>query len=79
MMFVKIYGTSTCRFCIKAKELVEDLGIPFQYVNISQDEKARRFVLDELKETKIPQCFINNDHIGGYTELREALKNQGEG
>ena len=72
-MYVVIYGASNCRHCDNAKKLCEQKEIPYEYVDIFKDEKGRKFIVNEMNLRKVPQCFINRRHIGGYTELVKEL------
>ena len=56
-MEVKIYSREDCKFCRDAKEFL--MGMEMQYVEINQPEG------------RVPQIYIDGQHIGGYTELLE--------
>jgi glutaredoxin len=73
MVDVVIYGAPNCRHCENAKKLCENKGLVYEYVDISKDEKARNFIINELNLRQVPQCFINRRHIGGYTELVKEI------
>ena len=60
-----------------AKNLLEQNGIEFEEKRIDSNVA----ILDELKEKvpsvrSVPQIFLDNEHVGGYNELRNKL--QGE-
>ena len=68
---VIIYTGPLCNYCDAAKRLLARNNIQYKEINIANVEGA----LDEMikkangKRT-IPQIFINDNHIGGYDELR---------
>ncbi|MEL6225018.1 MAG: glutaredoxin 3 [Cyanobacteria bacterium J06626_14] len=69
---VEIYTWSMCPFCVRAKALLNKKGVPFTEYCIDGDEAAR----DEMAKRSrghrtLPQIFINDQHIGGCTELYE--------
>jgi mycoredoxin len=41
---ITVYGTSWCGGSRRCRLLLERFGIPYQWVDIDQDEKAARFV-----------------------------------
>ncbi|MCB0378307.1 MAG: glutaredoxin 3 [Bdellovibrionales bacterium] len=75
MAKVTIYSKTYCPFCVRAKSLLESKGADFEEIMV---EKASAFA--ELKERTsmrtVPQIFINDELIGGYTELA-ALDEEG--
>ena len=77
MTKVKIYLTTFCPYCVAAKELLETLSIDFEEVNLTGKQQE----LAELKASTgmntVPQVFIGEELIGGYTELA-ALQQTGE-
>ena len=74
---IEIYSADWCDYCTKAKTLLEDKGMPFEEHDMDDDE-----VINELAErmpepsSKIPQIFIDGDHIGGYDDLAVHLQHQ---
>lgn len=64
-----------CNFCDLAKEILK--GSSIQYVEYNVQSGSSRWILDLLKKagyTTVPQVWDSKgNHIGGYTELKEAL------
>ena len=77
MAKVVIYSKNYCPFCVRAKSLFESKGVEFEEIMV--DAKPELFV--ELKQKTgmmtVPQIFINDNLVGGYTELAE-LDQKGE-
>ena len=72
-----VYSKAQCGYCDMAKNLLEQKGIEFEEKLIDSNVA----ILDELKEKvpsvrSVPQIFLDNEHVGGYNELRNKL--QGE-
>ena len=72
-----VYSKAQCGYCDMAKNLLEQKGIEFEEKRIDSNVA----ILDELKEKvpsvrSVPQIFLDNEHVGGYIELRNKL--QGE-
>lgn len=52
-----------------AMDLLDQIGIDYDYHDIYQDAAAMQRVR-ELGAKTVPQIWIDEVHIGGYTELR---------
>lgn len=66
----EIFGTSTCPYCDKAKELLTQKGQKFAFFNIDEDEEAFDQLVGRIKKWKtVPQIFYGAKHIGGYDDL----------
>ncbi|URC15271.1 ribonucleoside reductase alpha subunit [Paraglaciecola Antarctic GD virus 1] len=75
-----IYGRSTpvCSFCEKAKDLLDQLRIKYQWVDLSLHQNEGILNLLKLNgETTIPLIYSDQVFIGGYTELAASLTPQG--
>ena len=76
MKNITIYTGPRCNYCDAAKRLLTRNNATYNEIDVSKVEGA----LDEMikkangKRT-IPQIFFDNDHIGGYQELRNLEKN----
>ncbi len=75
---VTIYTTNTCPYCIRAEALLEARGVPFEKVDVSGDYEARAALVERANGRRtVPVVFIDEEPIGGYTELA-ALAASGE-
>ena len=68
---VEVYGTSFCRHCVAARELLERKEVVFidyliDLMPLEKDAMMRRCGIK-----KVPQIFINDAHIGSDEELIE--------
>ncbi len=67
---VEIYTWSTCPFCLRAKDLLEEKTVEFTEYNIDGDEAARSKMAQRAKGRRtLPQIFINDQHVGGCDDL----------
>lgn len=41
-----VYGTSWCGDTARAKQVLKGLGIPFDWFDVDEDAKARKFVVE---------------------------------
>jgi glutaredoxin 3 len=71
-----IYGKQQCNYCTKAKALLDDLGIPYEYVDCTFSSALQREMMNRSERTTFPQVFIDGVAIGGFDDL-EALHKSG--
>jgi len=71
---IKIYTIDNCKYCNQTKNKLNELKIPYETIEVANEEKSK--VLDELNtgSRTYPQIFINDKHIGGFSDLIEYLR-----
>lgn len=70
---IEVFGKPNCSYCERAKQLLEAKGIEYEYIDVSEDDDALAFLMDNGFKT-VPQCYDGKTHIGGYTELDHYVK-----
>jgi|TARA_B100001741_G_C16180035_1_gene426400 glutaredoxin 3 len=75
MKNITIYTGPLCNYCDAAKRLLTRNNIPYKEINIATVDGARDEMIKKAngKQT-IPQIFFDNQHIGGYDEVRTLEK-----
>ena len=68
---VEIYGTSFCRHCVDAREFLDSKGIEYESYLFDLMPLEKDVMIERCGQKSIPQIFINGQHIGGVTELKE--------
>lgn len=68
-----IFTKSGCPYCTKAKAALEDAGIDYEEVVISQRGLTSRTLRAVANRDTVPQVFIEGRHIGGSDELSAYL------
>jgi glutaredoxin 3 len=72
-----MYTTNVCPFCMQAKRLLRDRGIPYDEINVETDPALRAEMMTRAGGRRtVPQIFIDDVHVGGYVEL-QALADDG--
>lgn len=66
---VKIYTTSYCPYCHRAKQLLRDRKIPFEEIDCEGDDETREWLIEATGQRTVPQIFFGEEPIGGYTDL----------
>jgi glutaredoxin 3 len=71
-----VWSKDACPFCVQAKALLESRGIEYEERNIMHGTWTREQLLESVPNARtLPQIFIDNELVGGFTELRKLLKN----
>ena len=72
---VVIYTSSLCGFCYKAKSLLKRKNILFDEINVDINYEKKKEMINRSNGRKsVPQIFFDNQHIGGYDEVRALEK-----
>ncbi len=66
---VEIYGTSFCRHCLAARQLLDSKQIDYTEYLIDLMPLERFDMLRRCGRKKVPQILINNVPIGGDEDL----------
>jgi glutaredoxin 3 len=69
MARIRMYSTSWCGYCIRAKALLERRGLEYEEIVMDDDPAFRQKLLEMTGRWTVPQIFIDDVPIGGYTEL----------
>ena len=73
-----MYTGPLCNFCEAAKRLFVRNNLKFTEIDISKKDGLRDEMIQKSNGRRtIPQIFFDDNHIGGYVELRE-LEKKGE-
>jgi glutaredoxin 3 len=68
-----------CNFCDQAKMLLKQRGIEFEERKIG-DGWTKEELLEAVPSARtVPQIFINDQLVGGYTELKRYLAEAANG
>jgi glutaredoxin 3 len=72
MSRVTIYTKTKCPFSEQARVFLDDKGIPYDELDIT-DDSERKAEMMELAggDDTTPQVFIDGEHIGGFDDLVE--------
>ena len=80
-MKAEIWTKDWCPYCVKAKQLLEQLNIPYDeyIISVGMGESAplpgqyyvtKAQLLEKLPTAKtVPQIWINGEHVGGCDDL----------
>lgn len=77
MAKVVVYSKEYCPFCVRAKSLLEGKGVAFEEIMVDSDPQLFADLKAKSGMMTVPQIFINDNLVGGFTELAE-LESKGE-
>jgi glutaredoxin 3 len=71
-----IWSKDTCPYCDQAKTLLTQKGIVYEERRIGV-EYTREQLLEAVPSARtVPQIFLDDQHIGGFTELKQHFQGQ---
>ena len=75
MKNITVYSGPSCGFCDAAKRLLGRNNLEYKEIDISTDPNLMDEMIKKASGKRtIPQIFFDEDHIGGYQELRALEK-----
>jgi glutaredoxin 3 len=66
---IRIYSTPFCGYCRLAVALLVRKGIQPEIIDVGGDYDKRRWLAETTGRRTVPQVFINDQSVGGYTDL----------
>ena len=75
MKNVTIYTGPYCNYCDAAKRLLTRNNVPYKEINVAEVDGAKDEMIKKANGKRtIPQIFFDDQHIGGYDEVRALEK-----
>jgi len=69
MAKVVIYTKESCPYCVRAKQLLQGKNVAYEEHNLENKPDELEALKARTKMRTVPQIFINDQLIGGFTEL----------
>lgn len=66
---VKVYTSSTCPYCVMAKEYLAEKGVEFEEKNVQTDKVARQELM-KMGYTGVPVVVIGEEEIVGFDKAK---------
>lgn len=70
-----LYSKDSCSFCLRAKILLEQSGVEFEYVDMTGDIDAQIELSKRTGRLTMPQIMVGDELIGGFEDLVLAMRN----
>lgn len=78
MAKVLMYSTAICPYCVRAEKLLHHKGITeIEKIRVDLQPELRLLMMEKTGQRTVPQIYINDEHIGGYSDLA-SLDHAGE-
>lgn len=73
-----MYSTAICPYCVRAEKLLHRKGVvEIEKIRVDLQPELRQVMMEKTGQRTVPQIYINDEHIGGYTDLA-SLDHAGE-
>ena len=69
-----VWSKDHCPYCVQAKNLLNSKNIEFEERNINHNYTREQLLEAVPNARTLPQIFIDDKLIGGFTELRQHLQ-----
>lgn len=80
-MLTVIFGKPGCPFCVRAKDVAEKLtesltDFEYRYIDIQQEGITKADLEKTIGQPvhTVPQIFVDERHVGGFTEFEAYAK-----
>jgi len=68
---VKIYTTTYCPYCMRAKGLLSSLNVPFEEIDVEKNDALREELIEKYNWRTVPMIFVGEKFIGGNDDLQK--------
>lgn len=70
---VTMYSTRFCPYCVAARRLLQGKDVEFEDISVDGDAELRNKMTALAGGVRtVPQIWVGEQHVGGYTELAAA-------
>lgn len=72
---VTVYSTTTCPFCIRAKQYLKDNNIKFEEIDVSENQEKAQEMIKKSGQMGVPVIEIDQEIIVGFDKekIKEVL------
>lgn len=79
-MTIKVYSTSSCPYCVMAKDYLKKKNVEFEDVNVQEDKAAAKEMIEKSGQMGVPVIDINGTIIVGFDRpgIDKALEDNKE-
>lgn len=73
-----IWSREYCIYCEHAKMLLDEKGVQYEERKVGKGWTKEQLLESIPNAKSVPQIYLDDQYIGGYTELRKFFEKQGE-
>lgn len=72
---ITVYSTTTCPFCIRAKQFLKDNNIAFEEIDVAENHEKAQEMIKKSGQMGVPVIEIDGEIIVGFDKdkIKEAL------
>ena len=74
MAKIEIYTQNTCPFCVRAKRLLNEMGLSYTEYEVTFDTEKQAEMIARSQRYTVPQIFVDEVSIGGSDELFDLVE-----
>lgn len=74
MNAVTVYSKDWCPYCKAAKQLLNQKGIDFDEIDITNDLAREGEMRKRTGRTSVPQIYVGDVHVGGFDDLTHSSR-----
>ncbi len=76
---IKIYSKTNCKYCKRAKKMLNDSNISYEEIKLDDDDERKQFyeainMLHNREVNSVPQILIGDKLIGGYDDIKKCME-----
>jgi glutaredoxin 3 len=71
MAKVIIYSKDNCPYCVAAKTMLTQKGVPYTEINLQTKPQELADLKAKTGLRTVPQIFINDKLVGGFSDLQK--------
>ncbi|MEA2092572.1 MAG: glutaredoxin family protein [Patescibacteria group bacterium] len=69
---IRVFSTPTCVYCIILKKWLDEKGVSYDKVDVSQDEEARKEMVQKTGQMGVPVIMIDEEVVVGFDKEKIA-------
>jgi len=70
MKKVKVFSTKFCPHCVVLKQFLNDNKIEFEALDVSENEEARKVMIEKTGQMGVPVIEIDNEIVIGFDKVK---------
>ena len=67
---IRIFSTPTCPYCVTLKEYLKEKGFKYEDINVAEDKKAAKEMIEKSGQMGVPVSEINGEIIIGFDKVK---------
>jgi len=68
MAKVRVFSTKTCPYCVVLKQFLNDNKIEFEDLDVSENEEARKEMIEKTGQMGVPVIQVDNEIVVGFNK-----------